>query len=316
MGEQVVTTEKAAESTVSRETPAIASFLPRHTSEAPASPKTEKKAPDVKVEAKPDEAKAQPKIDAKATEKPTDTPPEKKPAPVEAKTEPEKTVEPEKVTEPAIDWKARAEKAEKQYTDTRNYSTQVNQQLAELKRQNEVLAKKIDGTYDPAVDDAPAGPTREQQLEAERFKLKADAARDVAREQLGVEFMDKAFAVDGPFHQLEKARPDISQRVWAAPNPYLEAAQALDEELFFREYGTRKPDKIVEAILNKYAERIEKDVRAKVTKEYEEKLEKQAKQPSSSLVAARGTGTPPPTKEDATNSPRSIADFLPRKRVA
>ncbi len=85
---------------------------------------------EVKAEAKPEEAKTEEKAEAVGDTKPT------------------------------VDWdsdenpfKQRVATVEKQYNDTRQWARQEAAQRQKLQQQLDIISKKLDGTYDPEVDD-------------------------------------------------------------------------------------------------------------------------------------------------------------------
>lgn len=170
----------------------------------------------------------------------------------------EETPSPSDVPAPAWDsednpYKAKVTALEVQQKNTRDWTTRVNNENAQMKRAIEILQKKVDGTYDPDTDDATVGQPSPEELEAQaRYKGKVDASLANAVRQHGQEQVDQLLlAPDSPWVTLEQD-PINDARVRHAESPADEAIQIIREVAFFTKYG-RDPDAIVAKIREEFA---------------------------------------------------------------
>lgn len=190
--------------------------------------------------------------------------------------------------------KKRADELEKRVKDTRDSFTKVTQELAALKKQGEVLGKKVDGTYDPEVDDKAPDPdtVAAEARQREVLDIKTKASKDAAYRIYGKEAVDAAiFAEGSPYSAIEEAEPDTHMhRVMAADSPVIAAMELLAEREFTGKWGSSPKD--IES-------RIRADERALAEKEITERLEKKYADRSTKREAqvtgiadARGSGAP------------------------
>ena len=230
---------------------------------------------------------------------PATEPVEEKPAEKTPAAKPEAGAAPSKLpATPAPNWDAeenphrqRAVQLEKQYTDTRNWATQISQANAALKREIEILGKKIEGTYDPATD-LPVQPSPEDiSVQAELIgKVKASIA--IAEQQFGAAEVHKQLFADGaPYRQIEDAEPAVKARVLASPAPALEAMRVLKERAFMAQYG-QEPEAIRTKIREEYKTELESQIDALVEKKLKERLTLAQDNKTPSLGEVRGSGTP------------------------
>jgi hypothetical protein len=242
------------------------------------------------------EGSTEPSPDDDGDAKPADTEGDEEEAPAADKAPPAKA-DPPKEDPPAAakagDWESDENPYKKRTKDTRDSFTQVTQQLAELKRQNEVLAKKVDGTYDPAVDDsAPsadevAAQTRAQEL----FQTRARASLDAAKRLYGDDAVTAAiFAEGAPFKAIEENEPDVARAIAAAPAPIIAAMELLETRAFQGRWGNT-PQAIETA--------IRADERTKAEAEFTERLAKrdasrdaQRQAQPVGVAGAKGGGAP------------------------
>lgn len=187
-------------------------------------------------------------------------------------------------------YRARATQLEKQYTDTRNWATQINQQNTDLQRQLEVIGKKIDGTYDPDADVAPQPSPDQIQSQGELVgKVRASIA--VAEQMYGKDEVHKLLFADGaPYRVLEDSEPSVRARVLGAAAPALEAMRVLKEREFAAKYGN-DPEAAKAKIREEAKAEWEKNIDALVDAKIKERL-KAKTETAPSLGATRGAGTP------------------------
>lgn len=170
---------------------------------------------------------------------------------------------------PVTDWesddnpyKARFGKMEKQYSETRNWATQVNQQVKELTEQVRIAGLKADGTYDPEKD-KPTMPDATEVANNAALQAKVKSSIVSAGQMYGDDVVHQTlFADEAPFRQFDNDQV-VQQRVLASDAPAVEAMRFMKEETFFQKYG-RDPDQIIA--------NIEKDLRPKIAEEESKKL--------------------------------------------
>lgn len=193
----------------------------------------------------------------------------------ETKTEEKKDTEGEKgkvetKEKSKVDWDSEDNPYRKQYNDTRDWASKVNSESVDLKKQVEVLGKKIDGTYDPE-EEARNAPSTEQVASDSELKGSVSASLAIAEEMYGKENVHKLlFAENAPFKKLEQD-PAIAARVMNAKAPILEAITVLKEKSFFQKYG-KDPEAIKSKIEKEVEERLTKSIREEVTKELTDKI--------------------------------------------
>lgn len=179
-------------------------------------------------------------------------------------------------------WKAKAAALEKQQKATRDYSTQTAQQLADLKRANERLEKKLDGTWDEAT---------EKQAEIDRVtrdannpatiatQARVNASIAAARETFGDEKVTRLLT--GDTNEFDKLTADEKALIFAAEAPAFTAIKIIERKAWEAENGTTPAE-------------IEKSLRAKWEKGLEPLLEK--------MIAKRLKG-----KDKTTSAPVGAA---------
>lgn len=181
---------------------------------------------------------------------------EEKPKEAEAEPEPEKKPEEAKTPSEVEALKAELKKISKQYEDTRNWATQVNQQKVEMERQFNVINKKLDGTYDPEKDERPAA-TTEQIASMAELQGRIKASEAAAREKFGDEAVDKYLA---DFDAKYKDNASIQTHVLLSPSPVMEGIKVLENEKWKEKWGNDP-------------ETIEKRIREASLKEFEAKID-------------------------------------------
>lgn len=239
-------------------------------------PKAEEaKTEDKPVEVKPEEA-APAKVEA-AQEKPPEATPE---AEVKAKAEEKPPEEKAKEEPPKVNWDsddnphfAKEKELDARLKATRDWDTRLNQQNAELARKLEILSKKLDGTYDPAVDDQPKTTLDEAAVKG-RIEASENAAYsiygngDLEKGKQVVEETLTKFNEQFGKHQL------VQMRCLNSPTPIIEAMKVMEEAEVLKELG---PDprqwkaNLRKAILAeeepKITERVSKELMARLSKQ-------------------------------------------------
>jgi len=248
--------------------------------EAP--PETKPQETEVKTEPKPEEPK---KEEVKE--------PEVKP---EVKTEEVKT---EVKTEEKPNWDVDDNPFKKRYFDTQKWANKINQENLEIKRQNEalqhqfsILNKKLDGTYNPEVDDVrPPDPDVIADTADAAGRIKASRAMAVS--QYGEEHLNKMlFNPEAPFRQIQD-NPVIRMRVLSSDTPVLEALKIVKEKEFFDKWGYDP-----ETIQKRMWESAKAELKEEVLKELKEKISLKEEQPTG-IGSARSAGVGgTPTNQD------------------
>lgn len=177
--------------------------------------------------------------------------------------EPKKTkeIEEEKVSETEKP-KKKEKDYEKQYKDTRNWATSINDKNIKLEKEiRKLKGEDVSGDEDKAKNADLQG--------------RISASQEIAFSTYGEEWVKEN--IDDPlseYQKLRKENPAIDLRVSSAKTPYLEAIKTLKEERFFKEYG-RDTEVIITKIKDKHKEELTK----LITKELQEKLEQKDKLP-------------------------------------
>lgn len=201
----------------------------------------------------------------------------------------EATPESEESSEWDVDdnpWKAKAEEMERRYVETRDWTTRVNQELSEIKKQNEIVERKIDGTY--IEDEAGPEPTQAEMIEQQAQQARVSASIMAANHMYGEEQVKSTlFEDDAPFRQFDND-PVVQGRVLAAEAPAIEAMRFMAEHEFFEKYG-REPDAIIEKIRSEVQEELETELNSKVKNQFDKRLAVRKKQISG---VAKATGAP------------------------
>lgn len=221
-----------------------------------ASPETPAASPEVKQEV--EEVK---EVSEKSEEAPVI---EKKEEEVKPKVQVEGEL-PKEEEKPKIDWNADDNPFKKQYLDTQKWANQTHQQnlaLQKMQRDIEIANKKLDGTYDPAVDDVPK---IEPQQIAQTAELagKISSSREAAFQVYGNDLVEKMLWADNaPFKEIE-SNPVVEMRVLSSPTPVLEAMKVMEEYAFYKKWGNT-PQNIETNIKKAYEKEIEDKVTKKV----------------------------------------------------
>lgn len=199
-----------------------------------------------------------------------------------------------------VDWEAEAKRLQKQYQDTRKWANDTHQQnlvLQKMQRDIEIANKKLDGTYDPAVDDAPK---IEPQQIAQTAELagKISSSRIAAFQVYGQDTVEKLlWAENAPFKEIEH-NPAVEMRILSSPTPVLEAMKVMEEYAFYKKWGNT-PELIETNIKKAY----EKEIEDKVTKKVLEKM-KLADGQSKGIGAARSAS---PGAVSAEGGPKPLS---------
>ena len=219
-----------------------------------------------------------------------------------AKAEPDKIKEVKSSASPAPDVEAlqkELDRTRKQYEDTRNWATQVNQDNLASKRQLEIINKKLDGTYDPEKD-AVQAPNPNQIAAAAEAQGRVKASELMAREQYGNEQID---AWMNELNTKYANDPVVQMRVLSHPTPVLEGIRVLKEAQFSAKYG-RDPEKIEKAIRESVLKDMEPKIDDIVNKRIKERLSQKDSQVTT-LADARSANDAK-NAESASDSLRDI----------
>lgn len=208
---------------------------------------------------------------------------------------------------PKADWESADNPYRRQYVDTRNWATQQRQENIALKRQLDIINKKIDGTYDAATDEAAVQPPSSEQIQAHgELTGRVQASIVAAQLQYGEAEVDRLlFAEGAPYRVLEENDPAIKARVLASPTPALEALRVLREREFTGKYGA-EPEAIKKAIRAEVEAEFTTALDAKVETKLKERL-KLAQDGVTSLGEARGSSGG--TAEQKTPGHRSLSEI-------
>ncbi len=256
------------------------------------------------TDGKADEVKAQDTNDAKenaeAKSEATET---------EAKAEEVKEKSEEKV--PEVNYAEENEKLKKEIEvsnkrqrDTANWATGFNSQMSDLKKQNEILSKKMDGTYD-AEAEAKANEVDPNLLVQNAKTLgKVEASYSLAKQKYGEETVQKAlYNSDSPFRKFDN-NPAIQARVLGSDAPVMEAMTVLEEGAFHEKWGS--DISAVEA-------KIKDSFRAELEKKADEKANTQLKERLSKKdgdVVGLKDATGSSSQEDSKGTAKSLSSLF------
>lgn len=219
-----------------------------------------------------------PKVDTSPDKQADATKTEAKPrAAREAKVEPVIDAKPDKAAEPVKKEGIESSPAnnwEKQYKDTQKWSMQLSNENSALKRQLDVINKKLDGTYDPVLD-APKVDTQEEAthkaLTLGKVQTSVAMAAEIYKDKGGAAYIEKMiYAPDAPFRKFDN-NPMIQSLVLNSDAPVLAAMKILEHGEFTTKWGN-SPEKIEAAIRKKVeeelTEQLTKDVEAKIMQRF------------------------------------------------
>jgi len=200
---------------------------------------------------------AEGKVETKADETPTDTKAE------EGDTA--RAEESKEATPAPTDWESGDNPYKQRHADTFKWGNNLNQQLAQLSKQLQIQGKKIDGTYDEAVDGKPEF-SPEQMTAMSELNGKIAASDSMAYSDPKYGGRVKVDQEMEQFNAIYGKHDAVQRRVLLSPTPTLEALTVMKEHRFFTEYG-RDPEAILAAISTKEEARL----RPILTKEIEKK---------------------------------------------
>lgn len=243
------------------------------------------------VEVKP-EATAEVKVEATAETKPDAAAKVEPPVTAEAKAE-EKTAEVKeaKVDAPKSDWDSPENPYKKRYEDTRDYSTRVNQENAEFKKELAKINAKLDGTYDPSVHETPAKTQEQEKTEAEilgRVSASEEAAYRIYGEGDSEKGKPIVTARLKEFNDKFGQHKMVQYRVMNSRTPIIEAMKVMEEAELIGKYGN-EPKQIIAAIRKEAETELEAKITERVTKQLMGRLENRDKV-APTLINARGAG--------------------------
>ncbi len=260
---------------------------------------TEGEKPSQEAAAAPEETKSE----AKPAEPVKEETKQVEEAKVEAKTEvkEEKKEEPK----PQADWDADDNPYKKRYWQTQQYSTTVQQQNAELKKQLEVINKKLDGTYDPAEEAANQVPV-DQMTAAAEVRGKAVASRDNVIEWAKANGKDETW-VDKQIEAFDRTlgQDPLNQvRVLKSNSPIMEAFKIMQEHSHRQKWG-KDFGEMEKNIRADEAKKFETKLDELVNKRLEERLKNIGKQPTGIREARESS-----VEKNGAWQPKSLDEIL------
>lgn len=191
---------------------------------------------------------------------------------VETKTAPEAET---KIEAPSsTNWEDDTNPYKKRHADASKWANQVHMQNLDMKRQLDIINKKLDGTYDPEAE------AKANEIQPEALARTAEnvgritASREAAYQIYGQGdsakgeqiVSDTLWANNAPFRAIEHL-PQVQARVMNSPSPVLEAMKIVDEYAFAQKWG-KTPQEIESNIKKAYRKEIEDQV----TKDFLEKM--------------------------------------------
>lgn len=140
-------------------------------------------------------------------------------------------------------WKQKANDFDKRFRDTQRSRSELEQQIAEERRQRIILTKKLEGTYDPRVDE-PAPPDPQAIRQWGEIEGKAQTSLAVAYRQHGKDKVNQVMEKYGKIFGQDRA---VQERILMSDDPIQSAMDAVASFEFFEQYGAN-PSAIVESI--------------------------------------------------------------------
>ena len=189
----------------------------------------------------------------------------------------------------------------KQVKDTRAWGQEEHRKVLELEGKVKMLEAQAEGTWD--YEQTEAQPSPEQIESLAELKGRTSASRKTLVESLGEEYVMETFDVkDSPFRKLLEQNPAYVSRTNYADTPYLEAEKIVQEEKFFTDYGRSPVD-----IKDKIKGELEKELRAEITKEFQDKIKNKEDIPKD-LSGVKDEGST--KEEDKPFKPTPLGDVF------
>lgn len=215
---------------------------------------------------------------------------------VEAKAEPEKKLDWDSDDNPH---KKRADEIAKREKAARDWATQINQRYINQQRELEIINKKLDGTYDPTVDEPKIDP--QQVLSHARTQGAVQASIAAVTEKLGEE---KTKAELDRFNQLFDDNDLIQKRVLNSPSPMAEAMQVLAEYDVTQKYGSRDVKVLIEKIKAEAVVELREQIRKEEHQKILDGIAMKNKTPNGNRDMRRADGDTKPA------GPRPLSSFF------
>lgn len=209
-------------------------------------------------------------------------------------------------TTPSVNWDTDDNPYKKRYQDTQQWGNNLNQQYLELKKNTEMINKKLDGTWNPEEEAKANQPDPKQLMTHAEILGKVKASSKIAAEKYGMDKVQSMiFSDTAPFRKFDND-PHIQARVLSSDAPVLEAFAIL-EEMEFRSKWGNDAKTIEENIRHKHEEEMTKTITENVTKQIMERLSLKEKQVTT-VGDARSSESGQKTGETGHPSLRSIFD--------
>ena len=253
---------------------------PKETEVAKATPQEEKSAEVVKEAP----SKASPAAEAKSEEKPPlEAAKEEAKPKEEVKAVVEEKSKEKEPSQAKSNWDTDENPYRKRWKDAGDYANRVNRENLEIKKQLEIVNKKLDGTYDPEKAE-PKAPPQEEILATGQALGRVGASLDAAYQIYGKEIVDKE--VD-EFNQLFEENPIVQQRVKGSNMPVVEAIKVMEEYRFIKENGP-DPKKWKENIRKALVEELTPIIREEESQKLMARLDKKENEVAG-IGGARGS---------------------------
>lgn len=274
--------------------------------DVPSKPTKEKLVSEPVKEAKPSEPSSSEKKEEKKADPVKAEEPKKEEPKAEVKAEPKPSeIKKEEVKpSPSVNWDGDENPYKKRYLDTQQWANGLNQQYLELKKNTEMINKKLDGTWNPEEEAKLSQPDPKQIFTQAEILGKVKSSSKIAAQKYGADKVQAMiFAEGAPFRKFDND-PYIQARVLSSDAPVLEAFAILEENEFRSKWGN-DPKTIEENIKKSHEEELTKTITENVTKQLMERLSLKEKQVTTVGEARSAEGSP---KESGAPTLKSIFD--------
>jgi hypothetical protein len=202
-------------------------------------------------------------------------------------------------------WKAKATEFDKRFRDTQRSWQEQHQANLEMQRQMQILAKKLDGTYDPQRDEPPP-PDPQAIRHWGAIEGKAEASYAAAMRTHGQE---KVMAALEKYAQLFGQDRSVQERILQSADPVQGAMDAVAAHEFYSTYGPN-PTAIIENIRKQLEAELGPKIAEREAKRIQSELANNRSEPKG-IGHVQGSSGATSSKKDNAGRAKSLDEILP-----